>query len=237
MLFKEKLSENDIEDLKENALHLETFANNMISMLKQLEEKKKNAPSEETLVWEFCKEEYGRLNFFVHDRVMPTLKKANKFLRKHGIPEVSIEENKRVIEDEESFELFVLRYYLSLGNLKSPIKQLKIAPVKGFDFFDTLNYFHIKDIGEKIQLLSYYYVSDESEKSILNDMFKKESKKNTPTKINHIHANYALDKITGFSMNPDERTQGYEFNFDLDDFKEVLNRIKNKENNVVSFKK
>jgi hypothetical protein len=121
--------------------------------------------------------------------------------------------------------------------LKAPIKQLKIAPVKGFDFFDTLNYFHIKDIGEKIQLLSYYYVSDESEKSHLNDMFKKESKKNTPTKINHIHANYALDKITGFSMNPDERTQGYEFNFDLDDFKEVLNRIKNKENNVVSFKK
>ncbi len=237
MLFKEKLSENDIEDLKENALHLETFANNMLSMLKQLEEKKRTAPVEETLIWEFCKEEYGRLNFFVNERLMPTLKKANKLLKKYDIPEISIHENKNALQDENSFELFILRYYLSLDNLKAPIKQLKIAPVKGFEFFDTLNYFQIKNIGEKIQLLSYYYVSDESEKETLNDMFKKEPKKNTVTKINHIHANYALDKITGFSMNQNERTQGYEFNFDVDDFKEVLNRIKNKENNVVSFKK
>lgn len=237
MLFKQKLSENDIEDLKENALHLQTFANNMLSVLQQLEAKKSSAPIAETLIWEFCKEEYGRLNFFVNDRLMPTLKKANKFLKKNGINEISIYETPPVIQDEVLHELFILRYYLSLDDLKSPLRQLKIAPVKGFEFFDTLNYFQIKDIGEKIQLLSYYYVSDDFEKDTLNSMFRKETKKNTVTKIEHIHNNYALDKITGFNMNASERTQGYEFNFDVHDFKEVLNRIKNKENNVVSFKK
>ena len=234
MLFKQKLSENDIEDLKENALHLQTFANNMLSVLQQLEAKKSSAPIAETLIWEFCKEEYGRLNFFVNDRLMPTLKKANKFLKKNGINEISIYETPPVIQDEVLHELFILRYYLSLDDLKSPLRQLKIAPVKGFEFFDTLNYFQIKDIGEKIQLLSYYYVSDDFEKDTLNSMFRKETKKNTVTKIDHIHNNYALDKITGFNMNASERTQGYEFNFDVHDFKEVLNR---KENNVVSFKK
>jgi len=236
MLFKEKLSETDIEDLKENAVHLETFANNMLSVLHQLEAKKSAAPISETLIWEFCKEEYGRLNFFVNDRLMPTLKKANKFLKKNNINEISIHESTVGIQEEASFELFILRYYLSLENLKAPLRQLKISPVKGFEFFDTLNYFHIKDIGEKIQLLSYYYVSDDTEKNTLNDMFRKETKKNTVTKIKHIHASYALDKITGFSMNPSERTKAYEFNFDVDDFKDVLNRIKNKTNNVVNFK-
>lgn len=117
---------------------------------------------------------------------------------------------------------FLLRYYLSLDDLKAPIEQLKIVPIKGFEFFKTLNYFQIKSIGEKIQLLSYYYVSEDSEKENLNTMFEKETKKNTATKIEHIHNDYALDKITGFSFNHSERTDPYNFNFDVDDFKEVF---------------
>lgn len=237
MFNKRKLSDQEIEDLKINAFHLDTFATNIFSALKQLKEKKDTVSKKETLLWEFCKEEYGRLNFFVNDRLTPTLKKANKFLKKNNLDEISYEEKDNIIQDEEYIELFLLRYYLSLDDLKAPIEQLKIVPIKGFEFFKTLNYFQIKSIGEKIQLLSYYYVSEDSEKENLNTMFEKETKKNTATKIEHIHNDYALDKITGFSFNHSERTDPYNFNFDVDDFKEVLNRIKNKENNVVSFKK
>jgi hypothetical protein len=237
-LFKRKLSDNEIKTLKENASYLEQFATNMFSARAQLKEKREASFNENTFINEFCREEYGRLNLFVNNRLTSTLKKANKLLKKYDIKEISIEEHKEVIEEEKCFEFFLLRYYLSLGNLKSPVKQLKIATIDGFDFYDYLNYFQIKSVGEKVQLLSYYYVSDQVEKENLNKMFENETKKNIVTKIEHIHNRYAVFKITEESYHSDGSQAGpYEFNFDIDNFKEVLNRIKNKENNVVSLKK
>ncbi len=238
MLFGKKLSEQKIEILKENALYLEQFATNMFSARSQLKEKREISLNENTFIYEFFSEEYGRLNYFVNNRLNPIIKKANKFLKKYDIDEVSFQENKTVIKDEECLEFFLIRYYLGLGNLKSPIQQLEIATIEGFDFYNYLNYFQIKSIGEKVQLLSYYYVSDQIEKENLNEMFKNETKKNTVTKIEHIHNRYAVFKITEKSYHSDGSQAGpYEFNFDIDNFKEVLNRIKNKENNVVSLKK
>ena len=238
MFFNKKLSEYEIKILKENALNLEQFSSNMFSARAQLKKKRKTSLNENTFIYEFFSEEYGRLNYFVNNRLNPIIKKANKFLKKYDIDEVSFQENKTVIKDEECLEFFLIRYYLGLDNLKSPIQQLEIATIDGFDFYDYLNYFQIKSIGEKVQLLSYYYVSDQFEKENLNKMFKNETKKNTVTKIEHIHNRYAVFKITEESYHSDGSQAGpYEFNFDLDNFKEVLNRIKNKENNVVSFKK
>ena len=238
MFFKQKISEDEIKILKENALYLEQFATNMFSARAQLKNKRESSFSENTFVNEFCREEYGRINFFIDSRLVPTLKKANKLLKKYGIKEISVEEHKEVIEEEECFEFFLLRYYLKLDDLKSPIIQLKIAPIKGFNFYNYLNYFQIKSIGEKIQLLSYYYVTDDEEKNNLNRMFENETKKNIVTKIRDVHNRYAVYKITRSTLHPDGNDDGpYDFNFDLDNFKEVLNRIKNKENNVVSFKK
>jgi uncharacterized protein (UPF0262 family) len=75
-------------------------------------------------------------------------------------------------------------------------------------------------------------------KNNLNRMFENETKKNIVTKIRDVHNRYAVYKITRPTLHPDGNDDGpYDFNFDLDNFKEVLNRIKNKENNVVSFKK
>jgi len=238
MFFKKKLSEDEIKILKENALYLEQFSSNMFSARAQLKNKREISLNENTFIYEFCREEYGRINFFIDSRLVPTLKKANKLLKKYGIKEISVEEHKEVIEEEECFEFFLLRYYLKLDDLKSPIIQLKIAPIKGFDFYSYLNYFQIKSVGEKIQLLSYYYISDNKEKNNLNGMFENENKKAIVTKIEDIHDEYALYKITRSTLHPDGNEDGpYDFNFDLDNFKEVLDRIKNKENNVFSFRK
>lgn len=237
-LFKRKLSKDEIEILIENAAYLEKFATNMFSAHAQLKEKRDTSFNENTFIYEFLSEEYGRLNYFVNNRLKPIIKKANKFLKKYSIDEVSFQENKTVIKDEECLEFFLIRYYLGLDNLKSPIQQLEIATIEGFDFYDYLNYFQIKSVGEKVQLLSYYYVSDQVEKENLNKMFENETKKNIVTKIEHIHNRYAVFKITEESYHSDGSQAGpYEFNFDIDNFKEVLNRIKNKENNVVSLKK
>jgi hypothetical protein len=236
MFIHKKLTIFEIEDLKINANHLSIFATELHSYFNMLKKTLETTDESHSLLSSALKNEIGSLQFYINETLDPVIKRGNKLLSKYKIDEMTY--NKDTTQTLENCpEFCLIKYYLGLSNIKGSINHLKLIRIKGFDFFDKLNEINIKSIGEKIQSLSYYYVVDNEEKKEINRVFNNYKEKSFYSKINKLHNEYLLDKITGFSFNTDDKLETYDFNFDVDNFKDVLNRIKNKENNVISFNK
>ncbi len=234
MFFNKKLNADEMDVLKLKSKSLGKFATTIYSISNRLEQKITVINPDDTIVFDTFKQEKAELDFYIRDKLEPVIKKANKFLLKNGLNEVSYQKDE-MFDDEEEPVFAMLRYYLSTLNIMDPLSYLNMVTVKKFNFCKTLNKFEIREEGVKIHILSYYYVSDENEKRKLNELYHEADSKYYQLKIEQIYKDYVMRKISGVSFDMKE-TRPLNFYFDLYNFKDVLNRIKYNVDNVVNLR-